>query len=272
MKYFLFALFTIFAIAKAQQSLCDKYSVLLNVTNVELMTNVVIGTFTAVTQSGTETLPFFNGMVPAGSFNYLTNQTGANILVGGLVAFFGAALGCTQVGFPTYTGGAMDTVHAAMPITFSVFSFFNDQLIGVLAQAGVTIPDQNTISSVLYSFNPSICNQPDCVMTTNAITSAAVTSGSSITSGAVTSSQITSASFTSNAVTSNAVTSNAGITSNVITSSAVTSSRVTSSAVTSNRVTSNAINTSGRMTTLAQTSFASALIPTLSLLIASFFL
>lgn len=47
---------------------------------------------------------FFNGTAPRGSIDFTTNKPQFDRLAGGLVAFFGAAIGCKDPAFPKYTG------------------------------------------------------------------------------------------------------------------------------------------------------------------------
>jgi len=178
---------------QADCTICDKYSAFLNVTNVQLVTSVVTSTVNAVVASGTPTLPFFDGTVPTGSFNYVANGTAVGILIGKLVGFFGqyAVLGCSDSTVPPYTGNPnMQIVHQNMPITLGVFNFFNNALLNVLTVAGVTPADVAAVNAILQSTRPFICNQPDCAITSGAVTSAAMTSN------AVTSAQITSMGLT----------------------------------------------------------------------------
>lgn len=53
--------------------------------------------------------PFFDGTLPAGSTNFTApaNKAKYDKLAGGLVAFFGNALGCTDPTFPKYMGADM---------------------------------------------------------------------------------------------------------------------------------------------------------------------
>jgi hypothetical protein len=107
---------------------------------------------------------FFDGHIPAGSTNFTDPANGAKLgaLAGGLVAFFGTALGCTDSGFPTYTGGDMKTVHSAMPIGLKEFNTFNGALLSVLRTAGMSQPDLDAVNAVLQSTKGDICNQADC--------------------------------------------------------------------------------------------------------------
>jgi truncated hemoglobin YjbI len=148
--------------SSCKNSICDRYSRLLGVTNVQLVSLVVSKTFEAALGSPT-LVGFFDGTVPAGSTDFTTNQAAATALSNSLVAFFGAALSCTDPGFPTYTGGTMKAVHANMPIGLKEFNTFNSALLGVLASAGVAQNDLDAVNAVLQSTKADICNQPDCL-------------------------------------------------------------------------------------------------------------
>jgi len=137
-------------------TICPKYAGALEITQIKLMTAVI----TAVVKkelADPQILPFFNGQVPPGSTNFLTNTTAYNKLAGNLISFFGGALGCVEPGFPKYTGNpSMKQVHQRMPITQSLFSDFNNNLIQALGDLGVTSADQLTVRRVLDTFQSGI--------------------------------------------------------------------------------------------------------------------
>jgi len=137
--------------------ICGKYAEALGVTQLELMQTVVTAVVKA--ELGERTvLPFFNGQTPAGSINFLTNQSAFKNLAGNLVAFFGGALGCTK-NFPAYRGNpSMKEVHALMPITDAIFSNFNNVFQMTLGNLGVSGGDQRTIRAILDSFAQFIVN------------------------------------------------------------------------------------------------------------------
>jgi len=155
-------------------SICDRYSVALGYTNVQLVTAVVTGTFTAAVAPGSLIQGFFNGTVPSGSIDFTTNTAQRTRLVNDLVAFFGQAsiLGCTDSDFPAYTASTdLHAIHENMPIGTAEFEAFNSDLIGVLEASGVAVPDQNTVYGILESTKSLVCNQPDCTGSTqNSIT------------------------------------------------------------------------------------------------------
>jgi len=137
--------------------ICGKYSRALGVSELALMQTVVTAVVKAELAEPT-VLPFFNGQVPPGSINFLTNVSGYNNLAGNLVAFFGGALGCDQ-NFPAYTGNRnMRMVHSRMPITQNIFSNFNNAFQMALGNLGVARGDQMTIRSILDSFAQFIVN------------------------------------------------------------------------------------------------------------------
>lgn len=83
--------------------ICPKYAKALGVSQTTLMTTVVTAVVTK--EVGDPTIVgFFNGTSPPGSTNFLTSKPDFDRLAGGLVAFFGAALGCDDPAFPKYTG------------------------------------------------------------------------------------------------------------------------------------------------------------------------
>jgi len=139
------------------RTICGKYAAALGITEVQLMTTVI----QAVVKkelSDDSILPFFNGKVPAGSIDFLTNTSAFNRLAGNLVAFFGGALGCNK-DFPAYTGNpSMKQVHALMPITDNLFSNFNNNLQQAVANLGVGRGDQTTIRTLLDGFQQFIVN------------------------------------------------------------------------------------------------------------------
>jgi len=141
-----------------QNSICDRYSKALSVTNKELVATVVTGVFTAVTTDGAPTLKYFNGVKPAGSMNFLNpkNKLALDGLANGLVAFFGTALGCSDETVPPYGGPNMKAVHKIMRINEGEFNFFNVQVLQVLRNAGVTSTDLSAITKFLNSTRTDI--------------------------------------------------------------------------------------------------------------------
>jgi len=150
--------FVLFALAGAQDTICQKYSKALGVTQVQLMTTIVNAVVTAEVSDPAIKL-FFDGTLPPGSINFLTNQSAFNRLAANLIAFFGAAIGCNAPDFPQYRGNKdMKKVHMFMPIDYDTFEMFNTIFIGALAKLGVDAGDQAAIRGVLDTFAGSIIN------------------------------------------------------------------------------------------------------------------
>lgn len=93
----------------AGTSICDKYSNILRVTNLQLVTNVVTATIAALLKDPLE-LPFFNGKQPPGSTDFTTNTRAAARLSSQLINFFGGALGCSDGSVPAYVGMHRDCI------------------------------------------------------------------------------------------------------------------------------------------------------------------
>jgi len=140
------------------QSICEKYAAALGLNQTALMENVVLNVVLAEV-TNPRIVIYFNGTKPPGSTNFLNNQAALNNLLDGLVAFFGAALGCNAPTFPKYTGPQdMRALHQPMGIGKTDFNLFNDIFVNKLAMLGVDLGDQATIRSVLDSFAGAIIN------------------------------------------------------------------------------------------------------------------
>jgi len=149
-----------FAISQSQsQSICDRYSKALGISNLALITVVVNGTENALLGNST-TAPFFNGNRPTGSTDFTKGGAALTALTNGLVTFFGGALGCTDGTILKYTGPALDAIHKPMGITPLVSDTFNQLLVGVTAAKGVVQADQDAITVVLNSVTPLIVFPP----------------------------------------------------------------------------------------------------------------
>jgi len=134
------------------QTICNRYSAILKISNKDLVKSVVVGTFQAVTASTSPIIIYFNGVKPPGSTDFLNkNKDALPGLVQGLVTFFGAALGCSDGTIPAYTGPNIGKLHHPMGIDDSEFNFFNLQLLSVMRKAGVAIADLRAVDSVLNS-------------------------------------------------------------------------------------------------------------------------
>jgi len=142
------------------QSICDRYSQALKISNLDLLTSVVNGTVNKLVVDPI-TSPFFNGQTPAGSTNFLSDATQFKKLFDELVQFFGQALGCRDGTIPPYPANrpSLTTVHQPMGLSKVVFDKFNELLISVTAGAGVTPEDNAMILSVLNSLQTQIVKQ-----------------------------------------------------------------------------------------------------------------
>jgi phage tail tube protein FII len=138
------------------QSICDRYSALLRVSNTILLQTVVNGTVAAIVVPSAPTKKYFDGTKPPGSTNFLANQVALSALTKSLVNFFWGPLGCTDKPVRNYTGGSMAAVHGAMGINDLEFDFFENALLGVLTKAGVTRPDVKSVKTVLESTRRAI--------------------------------------------------------------------------------------------------------------------
>jgi hypothetical protein len=137
-------------------SICDRYSRALKVSNTVLLFKVVNGTVAGLVAANAPTKKYFDGTKPAGSTNFLTNGVALAALKNSLVNFFWSPLGCTDRPGRTYSGGSMSAVHKSMGINEDEFTFFVTTLLGVLTKAGVTANDVATVKNVLESTRGAI--------------------------------------------------------------------------------------------------------------------
>jgi len=137
-------------------SICDRYSRALKITNLQLLQSVVNGTVTAVVAKQAPTKKYFDGRQPPGSTNFLTNPAALASLQNSLVNFFFGPLGCTDRPLRNYTGRSMKSVHSGMSINDADFTFFVNALLGVLTKSGVTPVDVKTVRGVLESTRKDI--------------------------------------------------------------------------------------------------------------------
>jgi len=148
------------SIVTVNTTFCDKYAFALNLTDVALVTSVVGATVTAVVAPTSPIKIFFDGTQPAGSLNFLDPANGAALtaLENGLVAFFGMAgvLGCTDEGYPTYTGGTLASIHQPMMINDTQFDFFVTSLLNVLTADKVAAGDVAAVNAVLQTTRSAI--------------------------------------------------------------------------------------------------------------------
>eukprot|EP01125_Pyxidicula_operculata_P005547 TRINITY_DN1956_c1_g1_i2.p1 TRINITY_DN1956_c1_g1~~TRINITY_DN1956_c1_g1_i2.p1 ORF type:complete len:1275 (+),score=178.99 TRINITY_DN1956_c1_g1_i2:1243-5067(+) len=149
-------------------TLCEKYSKALSLSNYQLIEAVVNGTIARLVAADAPTKKYFDGSKPTGSTNYLTNTGALNNLRASLVAFFGqqGILGCSDYGFPLYKGRTLSKSHIgdsstpSLRITGSDFNYFNDQIIFVLNASGVTPSDQASVKALLDSTYPQVVDEP----------------------------------------------------------------------------------------------------------------
>jgi len=136
-----------------QNSICDRYSKALNMTNKMLVTSVVLKTFGKITANNSPIKKYFDGTKPAGSVNFLSPQFKGALdgLVDGLTSWFGDALMCSDNSIAPYTGPSLDDVHRSMFINVDEFHFFNGKVIEVLQGAGVKSADIVAVSRALNS-------------------------------------------------------------------------------------------------------------------------
>jgi len=141
-----------------QNSICDRYSNALKLSNNELVTKVVVGVFGEITNSVSPIKKYFDGTKPRGSVNFLDpkNKLALAGLVNGLVTWFGGALMCSDDTIPAYGGDTLDKVHQRMGITNYEFNYFNSRVLDVLIGTGVVHKDIHTVSIALNSTRSQI--------------------------------------------------------------------------------------------------------------------
>lgn len=166
------------AVARGQ-TICEKYAARLGVSQAELMNETITAVAISVAACGDcPTAGWFNGTYGnVGGANFLTNPTALNALIGKLMGFFGVALGCNSAAFTSVYGGGFSTdmtvVHASFQkrITKEAFEYFNQQVIDVLAGAGVENADLASVAKVLDGFRARatgakatdlVCQDADC--------------------------------------------------------------------------------------------------------------
>jgi len=143
----------------AQNTICDRYSNALKVSNKDLIKGVVQKAFTRITDpNGSPIRKYFDGTKPRGSLNFLNpkNSVALEGLVHGLTTWFGAALGCSDDTIPPYGGPPLDVVHKIMKINQDEFNFFNTQVLQVLLTSGVAKRDLQAVSMALNSTKSQI--------------------------------------------------------------------------------------------------------------------
>jgi len=140
----------------SSNSICDRYSRALRLTNVQLLNAVVNGTVLGLVGANAPTKKYFDGTKPVGSTNFLTNPAALSALKASLVNFFWGPLGCTDRPARVYSGGSMSAVHRSMGINKEEFDFFVTTLLGVLTKSGVTPADILSVRKVLESTRGAI--------------------------------------------------------------------------------------------------------------------
>jgi len=158
---------TVLALLKSTSSLivgqtfCDFYAAATGKGQLQLLNEVVGAVIGKLVAESSPVLKYFNGVKPPGSINYLdpSNAPLLTRLQDHIVQFFGApfALSCSDPSFPPYAGNPdMAAVHGHMEINDAEFDFFNQQVISVLAGAGVTVRDQQFVLALLETLRTAI--------------------------------------------------------------------------------------------------------------------
>jgi len=153
-------------------SICEKWATAANTSQLQLIQGAVLSVFGNLTASNSPALPFFNGVTPCLSRNFITNLLNQASLAQRLTEFFGQVLGCSDPAFPAYDGtpvSGMESFHSAMPITSALFNQFVSALVAYvqtnLATAvGPTLSDDINTVAAFFASDPiaKICNQPGC--------------------------------------------------------------------------------------------------------------
>jgi hypothetical protein len=197
------------------QTICSKYTVALfkNDTGANQLSLLTAVVDLAVDGNATLKVPgilapegglvgIFNGAGPTTNrgdkpvtINFIDGSANTRILSAHLYQFFGALLGCTAAGFPSYTGDPdMFRVHKFMNITKAQNDFFIGQVGAAASALGVVAADVTTIATVLNKVfntrcppaltaadgvpaflvgtNPSICTASSCPLAANSTCSA----------------------------------------------------------------------------------------------------
>jgi len=139
-------------------SICTKYAIALSLTDYDLVDFVVVSVLANITNNDniSPLRHFFDGSIP-GTRNFFTDTAAYNVLHLHLTQFFGAALGCQAKNYPAYAGRSLKAAHSNLPIARMDFDLFNQILIDILANAGVSDSDRATVLSVLNNTAPAVC-------------------------------------------------------------------------------------------------------------------
>eukprot|EP01128_Nolandella_sp_AFSM9_P007253 TRINITY_DN3920_c0_g2_i1.p1 TRINITY_DN3920_c0_g2~~TRINITY_DN3920_c0_g2_i1.p1 ORF type:complete len:636 (+),score=216.92 TRINITY_DN3920_c0_g2_i1:62-1909(+) len=156
-----------FKIEVVEATLCEKYQG--DATQTDFMIGAITAIFGGLTDADDEfgafTVEYFDGTTPEGSTDFTTDATALTKLAGDLVAFFGAALGCNEPDFPTYTGSTdMRAVHENMAVLPRAFDGFVNSIHKTLLAAGFSADDAGAVQSLLAgsNFKRAICTEAGC--------------------------------------------------------------------------------------------------------------
>jgi len=151
------------SMSPAPNTICNRYSAALNITNVLLMNQIIVplerSVFDVSASPGNDLAQYFNGTTPQNSRNFLDPKN--KDLLGSLndrfVAFFGEIYGCTQPDFPRfYRTGNLRRMHQRMMLTDAQFNEFQAALGNVLTGLGVASTDVTTATTALEPFRSKI--------------------------------------------------------------------------------------------------------------------
>jgi len=152
-------LFALFYVYHAQNNVCEKYSDVLKINNLQLVTKILDGALPGIVSGPTK--KYFDGSKPNHSLNYLDPANSAQLaaLKTSLVQFFGTAMECSDGSIPAYSGPPMDKVHQKMGISSFEFNHFNDQVFNAVKALGATEEDAVAVKILLNTYKQSIVLQ-----------------------------------------------------------------------------------------------------------------
>jgi len=143
-------------IVTVNNSICDKYTVALKLPSTNELVTKVVSTAFEILKTNSTTAPYFNGQIPKGSTDFNLGGPATTKLATNLITFFGKALGCNDQSIPPYAGQPLPQVHQDLNITVPVFNAFNEIVVKVLLDFGVTSADGNAVLSLLNSLQGQI--------------------------------------------------------------------------------------------------------------------
>jgi plastocyanin len=180
------ALVVLLAVAARAQTFCEKYAAALNVSQPELIGDVITDVFGNVTADQV-ILPWFNGSNGVKGRAFVGPNASASIstLANKLINFFGLALGCNDSAFfnsgmysasTTGISSNMTAFHATFQVAVSKlpYELFNIHILKVMHDYGVAAADLYSVSQVLDTFRgpglvggssnytSTICQASDC--------------------------------------------------------------------------------------------------------------